>query len=485
MQVTLIGLVVFLVGMWLLLASSIEAMLSFVIICTLMNGSAAFVLSALGNSSIPPAHLSLAFLIARIVFSREEWKQLSLSVKHNIFFVLFGIYAVISAIALPRLFSNMINVVPMRPGGLLFLYDTFPLKPSSQNVTAPVYIMGSVIFSIFTFVAIRRLTGAVRLVKTAIVVTWIHVLTGLANLLLPASVWNLVSIVFRNGSYAQLDQEVGNFKRISGILPEPSAYAAYGFCWFVFMTELWIRRIMPRQTGFAALAMAVLLVLTLSSTGYVGLGAYFLFLVVRMAIFPSGFSFRTVSRLFLLGLFVFSALSAVVLVRPRTAELLTNTLSHFTVEKGESASGKQRAFWARQGFDAFKVSYGLGIGAGSFRSSSLLTAVLGSMGVIGVVTFLAHLWKVWRPDQESSFKNPYDQTDAVGIAASWTAFFVIVVASVAAASPDPGILFALFAAIALALRVISSKKPASSSNGKLTFGTIVGALQGRRNVHLR
>ncbi len=51
--------------------------------------------------------------------------------------------------------------------------------------------------------------------------------------------------------------------------------------------------------------------------------------------------------------------------------------------KAESVSGRQRAFWAGQSVSAFLQSFGLGVGPGSFRSSSLLTAVLGATGVIG------------------------------------------------------------------------------------------------------
>jgi hypothetical protein len=58
MTLTLIGLIIAIVGSVLLLRASLEAMLAFAMLCTLMGGSAALVLTALGSSSIAPANVS-------------------------------------------------------------------------------------------------------------------------------------------------------------------------------------------------------------------------------------------------------------------------------------------------------------------------------------------------------------------------------------------------------------------------------------------
>ena len=105
-----------------------------------------------------------------------------------------------------------------------------------------------------------------------------------------------------------------------------------------------------------------------------------------------------------------------------------------------------------QGLHAFLASYGLGIGAGSFRSSSLFMAMLGSLGVVGVVSFLGHLTRVFKPLRASTYTNPKDERSAAGSAASWTVISMMIPASIGAASPDPGVTFAIIGGLALEWR---------------------------------
>jgi hypothetical protein len=109
-------------------------------------------------------------------------------------------------------------------------------------------------------------------------------------------------------------------------------------------------------------------------------------------------------------------------------------------------------FWAEQGITAFQVSYGLGVGPGSFRSSSLATAILGSVGVIGIMTFLAHLARACRPLSRSTFFLAPDRDANVGAAAGWAVLIGCGVASVSAPSANPGIEISLLSGAAIALR---------------------------------
>ena len=54
-----IGAIIVIVGTVLLLRGSALAMLMFQLTCSLMSGSAALFLPALGGSSVPPAYLAL------------------------------------------------------------------------------------------------------------------------------------------------------------------------------------------------------------------------------------------------------------------------------------------------------------------------------------------------------------------------------------------------------------------------------------------
>ena len=65
---TLFGLISIAVGLLLLVRGTSLDLLRFMMISTLFSGSSAITMTALGGSAISPAHLALAFLIARILF---------------------------------------------------------------------------------------------------------------------------------------------------------------------------------------------------------------------------------------------------------------------------------------------------------------------------------------------------------------------------------------------------------------------------------
>jgi hypothetical protein len=292
---------------------------------------------------------------------------------------------------------------------------------------------------------VSRPKSARIFVLTACVLLWTHTGFGFIG--------QFVDLGFlRNGSYAQLDQEASGFVRISGLFPEPSAFAGYGFVWLVFACELWLRDVRPRMTGPAALALALILFASTSSTAYVGFAGYAVILGARWLLFPQAVPQRKAIALLVLGWLAFVAVLVAMALSPKLAQNLGQMLSHMTVDKLDSASGRQRLFWAKQGWDAFKVSHGLGIGAGSFRSSSLLTAILGSSGIIGMLLFLAHLMVVLRPWRASTYCTTKSETEAVGVAASWTVIIGSVPSFASHPSPDPGLLFALFSGLAIAWR---------------------------------
>ncbi len=450
---TPLGILILVVGLYLLWARRLEVMLAFVMICTLASGSAAFTLTALGSSSVTPASVGMVLLLARIALDKTIRPHMVRdAVEFNIAYVVFAAWAVAGSIMLPRLFAGQINVAPLRPVGLRNLFDTFPLQFSTQNITASVYITGSCLLAIGTYIAVSQPRGAVYFAKTAALIAGIHAATGYADLLLPDAVWSIVKSFFRNGSYAQLDQSISGFKRVSGILPEASGYAGYGFCWFVIVLELWIRDILPRRTGTIGIALLLILVLSTSATAYVSLVLYGVLLMMRTIAFPSSMSFKKLVWISGSMLAAAVAICLIILSQPALADILWSIIDRVIFEKGDSDSGLQRAFWAKQGFDAFRVSYGLGIGAGSFRSSSILTAILGSLGVLGVAAWLVYIVKVFKPFRIATYSASSDKVAAVGLAASWAAIGVLIPGMLAAASPDPGYSFSLFAGAALALR---------------------------------
>lgn len=454
MQLTIFGLLIFVVGFYLLLVRRVEAMFAFVMICTLMGGSAAVIVTALGGASISPGHLALGFLMLRIMLHSDVGQAAQGAFAANIALIVYAAYSVASAIALPRIFRHELDVVPMRPAGLRSLYDSFPLEPSSQNVTTAVYIVGTLLMALCAFVVARQAQGAVRFVKAACWLVGIHCALGIASAVAGDTFLRPALAVFRNGSYAQVEQQVGGFVRIAGIFPEASSYAGYSVGWLVLMTECWFRNILPRWTGPLAALMAAVLICSTSSTAYLSLAVYAAIIVARLLLFPNFISFR---KFISLALFCFTSVLLVCLLmalKPALAETLLKLLERMTLAKANSNSGLQRAFWARQGLTAFQTSYGLGIGVGSFRSSSFFTAIIGSVGIIGSAAFLAYMTRIFLPWRSSTFYSAVEPVEGVGVCASWAAILSLIPAAVSAPSPDPGLPFAILAGMALGLRTL-------------------------------
>lgn len=451
---TLIGVVTAAIGMLFLVGFGTPVMLSFLTIVSLLGGAAAVILPALGGSSIPPMQFAILFLMLRILVpGGGQIVALGAALRANLALVLFVIFGVVMAYVGPRMFAHQMTVVPMRFTRLNSLLATAPLVPSSQNITTAFYLIGSLLAALGGYVAARDPRTPALFVRTGVAVAWLHVGSGVFGAIVRHRPLSDLIDFFRNGAYAQTDQYVSGYARISGVMPEPSSYALFAFSWFVFMLEAWLRDVMPRRTGPAALALATILVVSTSSTAYAGLAAYGLVLGVRVLLFPQALTGGKAIMLGALAVAMVFACSAAIAVAPRIVTDFTSMVADMTVAKRGSDSGIQRAFWAYKGIEAFRVSGGLGIGPGSFRSSSLITAIIGSTGLIGSVTFTVYLVQVLKPLRRSTYLRPAQFDEGVAVAASWAAFMTMAPAAVLLPAPDPGATFAIFAGVAMALRV--------------------------------
>jgi hypothetical protein len=461
MQLTIIGAIQVLFGLVLFLAGSVEAMFAFLLATTLFSGSAAIVLGSLGSgSSIPPLHFALLFMTMRLLVPGSGQLRATVrAVEANAWLLVFVAYGVVMAFAGPRLFAGQFAFAPLRAESgarytshLSFLLATRPFGPSPQNLTSSVYLIGTLVAATVAHVACKAPGGRATLVRTMAVVGIVHCLFGFLSVVGRGTAIDGALGFFRNGSYAQLTQDVEGISRMSGISTEPSVYAGFGAIWFVFLAECWLRRIEPWLTGAAALCLGVALLASTATTAYVALAAWFALLVMRSLFVPGALPADRALWLAVLGLGGVVVGAMVLLWQPQLVDRLTQFAQHMLVDKMSSESGIQRRFWAMQGYQAFVGTYGIGVGPGSFRSSSLITAVLGCVGVIGALALIAHVLIAFKPLRWSTYVPAADPDMAVAGACAWAMVMAIIVAGVNAPSCDPGSDFALLSGAALALR---------------------------------
>lgn len=464
MELTVIGAIQLIVGLALFMFGSLRTLFAFVMVATLLGGSAAIQLTALGGSSIAPAHFALGFLLLRCLLPDEAQglayrRDFVEALRANAWLVLFVCYGIIAALLLPRIFAGEIDVTPLR-GQIRARYGTLaarifataPLRFSAQNITTAVYMTGTLLMALTAYTVMKQKGSARLLARAAGWLGLIHALTGLASVALRGTPVDAVFAFFRNGSYAQLDHEWNGFVRMNGLWPEASAFAAWAIVWFVFNFEAWLRGIEPRVTGPAALALGAALVLSTSSSAYVGLALFAACTGLRALTCPGLFPRDRLATLALAGLAGLAGVLAIMVLDPALAKATHDLFEHMTLDKADSFSGRQRLFWASQGLEAFMVSHGLGIGPGSFRSSSLLAAILGSLGIVGMAAFILHAVRAFKPQALSTWLRSGEPERDTAVAAAWAMLVGVGVASVSAPSCDPGLNFAILSGAAIALR---------------------------------
>jgi hypothetical protein len=451
MEPTFFGIIVIAAGAF-LWRYSVTTMLCFVMVCTLFGSTAALYLTALGNSTILPANLALLFLAAKVLLSPAgRFSNLAESVRQNGLLVVYCCFGAMTAFVLPHIFSHGIYVAPLRTVSER-LYGVQPVMFSSQNITTSVYLMGTLLAALMAGAAVRSERNWHLFLSTVIIITWVHFGFGIADLVLDKIGHKEWLAIFRTATYAELDQEAfGGVHRIAGIFAETSSYSGYGLGLLALNIEFWLRNLEPKKTGAAAIAMVFVLMLTTSTTAYVGLAAIALLLVIRILFTPMQLPVRKTIALAVLGVLAVVAVLALIVFDKKSAAFATELLLRSTVHKVHSDSGLQRAYWAQRAMDAFYASYGLGVGVGSFRSSGLFQAIAGSTGVIGLVSFFGYLAAVLKPFSRRSHITQAFGLEGIGAAFGWAAAIGLLPVLVSGGSPDPGLEFAVLCGTALAL----------------------------------
>ncbi len=468
MELTFIGMIQILLGSAIVLAGSPNQTFLFLILSALFDGSAAVLLPALGGSSIPPVQFALMFVFLRILVPKGGlYGRFPEAVRANAWLLLFCVYGTVMAFIAPRLFGGSINVYPMRPDLTAGLFDLVPLRPTPQNLTAGTYMIGTLLLAIASYIFSRGQGAARVLVNASIASGWFYIITGLLDLVTRGTPAEELLTIFRNGDYVQLNAEVDGFVRIRGLLPEASTYAGASFVFFVINAELWYRSIRTRMTGLLAAALALMLVLSTSSTAYVALAGYALIFTLRALAFPGVAPKGKIPRVAIAAFMILFVVAIVLAVIPELPNAIYSMILEMTVEKPSSDSGQQRLFWALQGWHGMIQSFGLGIGPGSFRSSSMIMAIIGSMGVIGVVSFAMYLLAFFQPSRRSTWGQGSELSSSLGGAFASAAVFGMIPALIGSPQATPGASFSIFAGAALALRpALAGRRPAAPRRWK-------------------
>lgn len=342
-----------------------------------------------GGANLLPQSACAAAFVCKVMIQRGNilrGAEAALDPQRLVLFTAFLVYAVFGAIMLPRVFSGMMEVVPVSA----FRFGTDILKPGAGNITQSCYMTLSyattLVFAIIGQVEATREHYLRALLCTA----YALVATGIVDLVTFTLNIGAVLDPFRTATYALLtDVEAEGAKRVVGLMPEASSYgtACVGLLAALTFTRPLYRQGTEQLLVAGAIGLLTLMtMLSTSSTAYVGLAVfglvYGLDLLMRMLDKTSIRRDQISMELSLIVLAAFAVFVAFV-IKPTIFDPVVAMVDKMVFQKTNSASYVERSLWNQVGWQAFLDSGGLGAGLGSIRVSNWAVSILGSTGILG------------------------------------------------------------------------------------------------------
>ena len=358
-------------------------LLQLAVFTSVFEAAAALALGELGlQPAMLPSAMFSAFVLLQVLLGAryrgqdEIWRPL-------LPMTLFAAWALAGSFALPRVFAGQISVFPQKmepPFGAVLL------SPAITSVNQDLYLV--VDYAVLLFTSLFTSGSIVRPLK----ILNAFILSGYAAVVI--GLWQLAnklvgvpfpdSFFYSNPGWSILSgQQVSFVPRINGPFTEPSAYA--GFMVSVVCSTGWmaLNGRTPLSVRVLLCCALVMVLLSTSTTGYGVLAIFAVVLPVYVALRGSGRLHMQVARwgvILCLGL-AGTSLTATALfpgVIKAADEVITSTLG-----KQDSASYRERSTADADSLEMAFQTYGLGVGWGVNRSSSLIPGILSTVGVVG------------------------------------------------------------------------------------------------------
>lgn len=418
------------------------------------GATTAATLTFLGGSSPLIYTMFEALLVTAVAARRRIWLDLGGvfgSIRPIWVLASLMIYAVIGAWLFPRFFAGQTVVfVQSKIRGTVVEAS---LTPVSGNISQTGYFIlgGLTTIALCTLLLHEERIDQIRrgfflwcgLHAGMGVVDFVGKNAGIGDMLAP----------IRTANYAIISNayEAG-FARITGPFSEASSFAGASLACLAFSYTYW-RRTKSRLSLWLSVILLSLTILSTSSTAYVGLAVLCIPVMLSMsASVLRGKIERQEILIVLLMVVGVVSMMGISLYRADALDPFVRLINSTIINKADSASGHERAYWNVKSLQSFIDTGGLGVGFGSSRASSWPIAVLSQLGLFGslmMAMLLGVLIRGLRGVQE--WVAP--EAAAVVMSIRNAAFAGIIANSVSGGSADPGVLFFIAIAVVSATRV--------------------------------
>jgi hypothetical protein len=302
------------------------------------------------------------------------------------YLAVFMLVAVLSTL-MPLWINGSLHII----GEKLLDNSTAPLLFSRKNITGLLYLIFGVLIAIGTAQVNDSLEDVRRSLRALLMSGVFISLWGLLQMMCYIIHVPYPSAIFNNSetpSALGYLTEFGdlNVKRISSVAVEPSMLAEVllAILPVILLALLFGRPIFSRRTDlFCGALMLLVLLLTTSSTAYVGVAAMLVLIPASLATLRVVTWGAAMRRVFV---WIFGAAAVSITawaMSPAVRGVVANTL----LNKTNSFSAAERVksiYYAAQYFKQYPL---LGIGWGSAGSHDLVMKLLSNTGVIGMLTF--------------------------------------------------------------------------------------------------
>lgn len=449
MSIEPIGIALLVIGLICMLRGYRATAYVFVLSTALGAAAAALI----GENNLTPAHVFLGFLFLSVLFQRDAILGLIDAFRPpsaGFWLMCLVVYGLLGAFFFPRLFSGATYIIPLSGVGSYDIDPVVPLQPVSSNFTHSVYMIGNLFCFGLAYAIARKPQGFETLTRAVTALAIANVAFALLDIATYATGTASLMDFMRNTDYhMHANEEVQGLKRIVGSYVETSVFARVSLGLFGFTATMWLCGRQPYLHGILSLALLALVALSTSSTGLAGMPvmlAVLYFTAFQLSLFHQ----RPASSITVVfaPILAFVLLFAILLM-PSVAGPIQGYIDDIVLNKLDSQSGVERSMWNAVAFENFKDTWGVGVGLGTTRSSSLLLAILSNTGVLGLIFYMMFCFKAFaRSPLQSGGSAP-----AGHLAARNACLGFLVGDLVSSSALDQGLLFYLLAALAAAAPV--------------------------------
>lgn len=354
-------------------------------------------------------------------------------------------WSLASSFVMPHVFSGM-PVYSPRVGLDIDYSDLVSLQWSLSNLAQVIYLALNVAAVLYACHIVRTVGQADKLTKTLNWAVFIAVAAGLLQHLVSSYPYEVFS---SNPAYYQgFDQELGDIHRISSTFAEPSMAGSFLAAVASGLLACYLSGRRGIRWLLAILLVIVVLFDTTATTGY----AAFAGMLCIMGIYFGPFGRRgrnqpSFAKTWIPVLFVVCSAAVYLMLNPSLLEAFLSV----TVDKMGGMSFAHRLSADIYALMIFKDTYGMGVGLGSNRPSSLVMTFLSTVGIVGTSLFAMVLYKIVKLFPGRLAPSALQMT-------FWSLVGLLVAQSIAVPDINRPTLWALFVVVVAQLNVYAKNR---------------------------